>query len=149
MPTVAASSLRPVRLDLTPVEVAARLRQRAGLVFFDSALDGARGSQLSVIAAEPTRIFRGSLENDAPLLREALATHRTEPADLGVPAGFLAGSVDYDSTFCFGEYEHALIYRHADASWMEVGDGAALLRGLATLLEHERLSASAAVPPAV
>ena len=29
------------------------------------------------------------------------------------------------------------------------GDGAALLRGLATLLEHERLSASAAVPPAV
>lgn len=127
MPTVAASSLRPVRLDLTPVEVAARLRQRVGLVFFDSALDGARGSQLSILAAEPARLLRGTMEADAPLLREALARHRAEPADLGVPAGFLAGSVDYDGTFCFGEYEHALIYRHADASWLEVGDAFSLL----------------------
>jgi para-aminobenzoate synthetase component 1 len=116
-----------VQLELSPVEVAARLRHCEGLVFFDSALEGSRGSQLSVIAAEPSRIVRGSLENDASLLREILAAHHTDPADLGVPAGFLAGSVDYEGTFCFGQYEHALIYRHADASWMEVGSGAALL----------------------
>ncbi len=131
--------MRPVSLDLTPVEVAARLRSRAGLVFFDSALEGARGSQLSIIAAEPSRVLRGSLEKDAALLREALATHRAEPADLGVPAGFLAGSVDYDGTFCFGEYEHALIYRHADASWLEVGEGASLLGAAAPALDSPRL----------
>ena len=114
-----------MQLDLLPVEVAARLQVRPGLVFFDSATEGERGSQLSVIAAEPSRILRGTLERNAHLLQEALATHRAEPADLGVPAGFLAGSVDYEGTFCFGIYEHALIYRHADASWLEVGEGLA------------------------
>jgi len=115
--------VRPLQLDLSPVEVAARVRHRRGVVFFDSALEGARGAQLSVIAAEPVRLLRGNLEHDAGLLRESLAAHRAEAADFGVPAGFLAGVVDYDGTFCFGEYEHALIFRHADASWMQAGDG--------------------------
>lgn len=138
-----------MRLDLTPVEAAARLRHHAGVVFFDSALDGSRGAQLSILAAEPSRILCGSLENDAPLLREALAAHRVEPADLGVPAGFLAGAIDYDGTFCFGEYKHALIYRHADASWMEVGEGASLLDGTRSRAfdaDHGNFGRSAAHP---
>lgn len=83
-----------------------------------------------MIAAEPSRVLCGSLDHDAGLLRESLVVHRSEAAaDLGIPAGFLAGAVDYDGTFRFGEYERALIFRHADGSWVEVGEGAALLAG--------------------
>ncbi len=114
-----------MQLDLLPVEVAARIQARPGLVFFDSATEGERGSQLSIIAMEPSQILRGTLDRDVHLLQDVLAVYRADPADLGVPAGFLAGSVDYEGTFCFGVYEHALIYRHADASWLEVGEGLA------------------------
>ncbi|MEQ1861635.1 MAG: hypothetical protein ABMA13_17085, partial [Chthoniobacteraceae bacterium] len=116
------SNPSPVSLDLAPVEVAARMRHLPGLVFFDSALEGARRGQISIVAAEPSPLLRGTLRQDAGLLREAIAAHRSESADHGVPTGFLAGSVDYDGAFCFGLYENALIHRHDDGSWLEVGD---------------------------
>lgn len=109
-------------LDLTPVEVAARLRHLPGLVFFDSALESRPSSQISVIAAEPSRVVQGDLTRDGHLLRQTLQAHRVDQPDLGVPTGFLAGAVEYDGAFTFGLYEHALVYQHRDSSWLEIGE---------------------------
>ncbi len=106
--------------EATPTEIAAACRQREGLVFFDSALDSP--GALSIVAAEPVQIVSGHLDRDGDRLREILAARRTPlGADTGVPEGMLAGWVDYDGTFCFGEYECALVHRHADQSWQTVG----------------------------
>jgi para-aminobenzoate synthetase component 1 len=112
---------RPIALDLSPVEVATRCRGLGGLVFFDSALE--TGGALSIVAAAPVEILRGYLERDFALLRAAVAARQTGTGvDDGLPRGFAAGWVEYDGAFCFGIYEHVLIFRHDDASWHEVGD---------------------------
>ena len=38
-----------------------------------------------------------------------------------MPLGFAAGSVDYDGSFEFGLYDHALYYDHRSAHWHELG----------------------------
>ncbi len=115
-----ARAPRPVHIDLSPVEVAARCRHRPGMVFFDSALEGGDSSALSIVAVEPTHLLRG--RDWAALSAEVRARQMDAPCDDGLPHGFAAGTVDYDGTFCFGFYDDALIYRHADESWHEVGD---------------------------
>ena len=117
-----AARVRQVNLDLLPVEVAARCRHLEGLVFFDSARETRDPGQISVIAAEPTEILRGSLEADFEQLRRAIAERRVETVDLGIPTGFAAGWAEYDGAYCFGLYENALVYRHADDAWFEVGE---------------------------
>ncbi len=107
-------------LGLAPVEVAARCRHLPGAVFFDTALEHAGATELSIVAACPTEIFRGRSDADWQRLRVAVAARAGEPqCDDGMPRGFAAGFVDYDGTFCFGFYDDALIFRHADESWHE------------------------------
>jgi aminodeoxychorismate synthase component I len=120
---------RPVALDLAPFEVAERCRHLPGLVFFDTALENRGGMELSIIAARPVEWLRGDFDRDWRTLRDALqARARDAGADDGLPHGFAAGYVDYDGAFCFGIYEDALIFRHADQRWLEVGDLRSRLR---------------------
>jgi para-aminobenzoate synthetase component 1 len=125
--TIALPRVRPIELDFTPVEVAARLRHRPGMCFFDTALESPGRDQLSVLAAAPTEILQGRLGVDDDRLRRRLSLHAGDAPDCGIPAGFLGGWVDYDGAFCFGVYEHALVYSHRDAAWHEVGEGRTLL----------------------
>ncbi|MDB6156057.1 MAG: Para-aminobenzoate synthase, subunit [Chthoniobacteraceae bacterium] len=79
-------------------------------------------------------MLRGNLFNESSggksdweILRKTIADRQiTSCTDDGLPHGFAAGYVEYEGDFCFGHYEHALIYRHADESWHEIGQ----LRGL-------------------
>lgn len=113
---------RPLALDLSPAEVAARARHLPGLVFFDSALEGGESAQLSLVAAAPAESVAGHTAADWGRLRAGLAARQVVGApDDGLPAGFAAGFVEYDGSFRFGFYEDVLIYRHADHSWHEVG----------------------------
>ena len=113
----------PLALDLPPVEVAARCRHLPGLVFFDTALEGGEAAQLSLIAAAPREIVRGHTDADWARLRARVAAPQTDTApDDGLPNGFAAGFAEYDGAFCFGFYDDALIFRHADQTWHEVGE---------------------------
>ena len=116
----------PSRLDLSPVEVASRLRHLPGLVFFDSAK--ADGASLSVVAAAPVETIHGKVATDWPRLQAAIAKRKAnDVSDDGLPHGFAAGWISYDGEFCFGIYEEALVYRHAQQRWFEVGDLASRL----------------------
>ena len=106
-------------LRLAPAEVAARLRHLPGMVFFDTALEGADGDAVSLIAAEPAFVVTGSTEADWAALREAVAARQSSSSKL--PCGFAAGTVDYDGAFCFGFYDRLLAYRHGDGVWFSVG----------------------------
>ena len=115
-----STPINAISLDCPPPEVAARCRDLAGTVFFDSALESP--AAISIFAAEPAQILRGEIGRDGQRLAEELEARQVEhSADLGAPAGFMAGWVDYDGAFCFGVYEDALIFRHADQSWVEIG----------------------------
>ncbi len=114
---------RPISLDQTPAEVAARARSLPGMVFFDTSLESGDPPQLSLIAAVPTKVIRGNSAADWSRLRAEIAARQTDAApDDGLPGGIAAGFVEYDGTFGFGLYENVLIFRHADHSWHEVGD---------------------------
>jgi aminodeoxychorismate synthase component I len=105
------------------MEVVLRCRHLPGLVFFDSALDGEASGRQSIIAAAPSQILTGRTMEDWGKLSEKIASLRVESTlDQGVPCGMAAGCVDYDGSFCFGLYEHLLIHRHADQSWLGIGD---------------------------
>lgn len=111
----------PIALDLPPVEVAGRCRELGGLVFFDSALES--GDAISIVAAAPVETIRGHLERDFARLRDTVAGRQAATGvDCGLPVGFAAGWVEYGGAFCFGIYEDALIFRHSDASWHQVGN---------------------------
>ena len=127
MPILACAP-RPLALELTPAEVAAACAHLPGRVFFDTALEGSEAGQLSIVAAAPREIVRGSGE-DWAVLQEAVARRAGGPhCDDGLPAGFAAGFAGYDGAFCFGIYEDALIFRHAEQRWYEVGDLSSRLR---------------------
>jgi len=136
-----SSRYRPRRidLDLPPNEVAARCRHLGGLVFFDTARNDGRSEALSIIAAAPSQVVEGHIDRDWERLRETLATYQTDSADDdGLPHGFAAGWVEYDGRFSFGFYENALIFRHSDQQYYEVGDMAS---GLAEELPAARSGA--------
>ena len=113
-----------IALDLTPVEVAARCRHLPGLVFFDTAV-GHSAPAYSIVAAKPDYVVDG--RDWEPLRTEVARRQRTCP-DQGFPHGFAAGYVEYEGTFCFGFYEHLLIFRHFDQTWLQIGDLASQLR---------------------
>jgi aminodeoxychorismate synthase component I len=124
--TTTRTRQQPARLDgLTPVEVAGGLRHLPGLVFFDTAgnLATSAGQPVSVIAARPARIFRGSihLEMDRALLRQALAAAPVPAGDHGFPLGGLCGWVDYEGDFVFGDFPEMLVFSHRDQTWCETG----------------------------
>jgi len=126
---ILARTPRPVALELTPAEVAAACAHLPGRVFFDTALEDGQAGQLSIVAAEPCDMVCGATASDWAALREAVARRAGGPhCDDGLPAGFAAGFVEYGGAFCFGIYEDALIYRHAEQRWSEIGDLASRLR---------------------
>ena len=122
MSTTAATA-RVITLDLSPVEVAARCRHLPDIAFFDTSAESGSPGEISIVGANPRFVIEGRTDADWRALQAALAAHRrTERCDDGLPHGFAAGFVEYDGAFRFGFYEDALIYRHADQSWSEVGD---------------------------
>ncbi len=125
-----APILRSVDLALAPVEVAARCRHLPGCVFFDSALEGRAEGAVSILSAQPSQIVRGSTDADWQRLQTTVSDRTTGGhCDDGLPRGFAAGFVEYDGAFCFGMYDDALIFRHADESWLECGDSSPLWDG--------------------
>ena len=119
---------RAIALELAPAEVAARLRHLPGLVFFDTAKWDGDPAALSIVAAQPSEILRGQSESDWDALRAAIAARQVRGGhDDGLPRGFAAGWVEYDGAFAFGIYESALLFRHAEQRWYEVGQLAAQL----------------------
>jgi para-aminobenzoate synthetase component I len=116
----------PARLEgMSPVEVAAGLRHLPGLVFFDSAgnLPSSAARPVSVIAARPAHILRGSIHSAADrfMLRAVLADAPPSPGDHGFPSGGLCGWVDYEGAFVFGEFPEMLVFSHHDRNWHETG----------------------------
>jgi len=125
---------RPARLaGMSPVEAARRLRCLPGFVFFDSSGNqpSGRAAPVSILAARPEEILRGSIHADADRarLRSVLARRPVAEADCGFPAGGLCGWVDYDGRFTFGVYPEMLVYSHADAEWSAIGGLAEELDG--------------------
>lgn len=128
MPNLARAP-HPIALDFSPIEAAAACAHLPGRVFFDTALESGDAEQLSLVAACPARVCRGSTSADWGDLQRAIGQRETGVrCDDGLPDGFAAGFVEYEGAFCFGIYEDALIYRHADQQWYEIGDFASRLR---------------------
>ncbi|MBM3863660.1 MAG: aminodeoxychorismate synthase component I [Verrucomicrobia bacterium] len=116
----------PAALDgLTPAEAAARLRHLPGLVFFDTSghVPANAAPPLSIIAARPTRVLRGSVHREADLdrLRAALRPEAEPAFDHGLPLGGLCGWIGYDGGFVFGDYPERLVYHHGHGTWHETG----------------------------
>jgi hypothetical protein len=123
----------PARLDgMSPFEVAAALRHLPDLVFFDTAgnLPSTAARPVSIIAARPTRVLRGSIhrQEDRALLRNALNDGPPSSGDHGFPLGGLCGWVDYEGEFVFGDFAEMLVFNHANQTWREIGDLSASLR---------------------
>lgn len=118
-----AAMIRNTSFDLTPVEVAARCRHLKDLVYFDSSLETGVAGEISIVAANPVCVVQGRTDADWSRLQAALSARRNiKLCDDAVPRGFAAGFVEYDGFFRFGFYDDALIYRHADQSWVELGN---------------------------
>jgi aminodeoxychorismate synthase component I len=101
---------------LSPPEVAAGLRHLPGLVFFDTA-GNAPGAGLSLVAADPVRRLRGSVDRDwAEIVRVLGDCAAGDPED-GMPRGILAGAAGYGGAFDFGLYPEVLVYSHAGGRW--------------------------------
>lgn len=117
---------RPTRLDgMLPAEVVALLGHLPNLVFFDTAgnLPSSAGRPISVIAARPTNILRGSIHDisDRATLRQALAAGQPIAGDTGFPLGGLCGWVDYEGDFVFGNFTEMLVFCHTEQTWWETG----------------------------
>ena len=96
------------------------------MVFFDTAgnVPSTYGNPVSIIAANPREVFRGSIHQtkDREQLREVLSRNADEPAaDRGFPLGGLCGWVDYEGDFVFGDYSEMLVHTH-DGGWHENGN---------------------------
>ena len=135
LPSVdAALVTRTASLDgMTPCEVAAALSHLEGLVFFDTAghLPASCGAPLSIIAARPREILRGSIHDaaDRARLRAVLDRGAAGPApDRGFPLGGLCGWVGYAGEFVFGDFPEMLVHDHRSGRWHECGRLSAELR---------------------
>ncbi|BCX47754.1 anthranilate synthase component I [Haloferula helveola] len=95
------------------------------MVFFDTAghLPASYRNPVSIIAAEPVEVLKGSIHDPADRCRleEVLNKRSGGPAaDCGFPEGGLCGWVDYEGDFVFGDYPEMLIHTH-DGGWHEIG----------------------------
>lgn len=94
-------------------------------MFFDSSSDLPLGGKrmISVVAARPQRIIRGSIHSpeDCAALERAHLNAAGFARDYGFPLGGLCGWVDYEGDFIFGDYREMLVYCHDDDTWWETG----------------------------
>ena len=111
---------------LSPVEVASRLQQCEGLVFFDSAgnFPSSVGAVFSIIAAQPEQLLRGNLSDaeDLARLKRVWSERCGDAVDCGFPLGGLCGWVEYQGDFVFGVYPQMLVYHHETGQWSESGN---------------------------
>lgn len=115
------AQFREIALPLTPVEAAAGLASRPGMVFLDSSLDGPNAR--SILACEPVEILEGAA-GDWPRLQRALAARGVEGGDSGLPHGAAIGWFAFDGAYRFGIYPNLLAYVHAEDRWLAFGDPA-------------------------
>ena len=78
---------------------------------------------VSVIAARPTRVFKGNIHSptDIHCLQTAIDAGPKLSGDHGFPIGGLCGWVDYEGEFVFGDYPEMLVFSHRDRTWWETG----------------------------
>ena len=115
-----------VELDLSPAEVASSLQHLPDLVFFDTAgnLPSRSHSPVSIIAARPSKLLRGHLNNPSHLdqLRRTITQYQSHAPSTGFPAGGACGWIDYDGSYYFGIYPEMLIYQHDRQQWQQCGN---------------------------
>lgn len=135
MPNIFPRTCPAIRPGTTPAELALCLRPLDGFVFLDSSSDD---GEMSILAALPSSILRGNIHE--PAGRQQLRDHlRPVPnPDIGLPAGGLIGSLDFDGTYAFGRYDDYLVYQHRDRRWLQVGNGLPL--------HHDSSSGSLGIP---
>lgn len=124
MPVSSTASI-PRRIDLSasPEEMALRLRHLPGFAWLDTAGNNQQANEgISILAAHPNAWVKGHISNVEPL-RELLGNqHEETKADLGLPAGGLIGSIDYEGDYHFERHDHLLVHRHATGEWWELGN---------------------------
>ena len=107
------------------VEIAKRLEELGGLMFFDTVgnVPQGAGRAVSVVAAAPVAVHRGSIfsKTDLDRLREVLAAGGVAGSDHGFPEGGLCGWVEYEGNFVFGEYPEMLVRDEQTGEWWEKG----------------------------
>ena len=118
---------------MTPAEVAAALHHLPGFVFFDTAghLPASYGAPVSIVAARPREILRGSIHSaaDRTNLRAALEKGVSGAApDRGFPLGGLCGWVGYEGDFVFGDFPEMLVHDHRSGRWHQAGELAREMR---------------------
>lgn len=113
------TNLRTIDIPWTPAEVAAGLADRDGFVFLDSATDAS--DAVSILASNPDTVVSGpATEWDA--FARALENRSTTSPDTGLPMGAAMGWTGYEGDFCYGFYDHLLIYSHRDNQWLAIGN---------------------------
>ena len=120
------AALRTITLDLSPSEVASRLRSLPGFFFLDTGQvphESIGSSAISIIGALPGEILSGNIGNGPCELGNAvMANNAGLAADWGVPLGGLFGLIEFDGDYHFGRYDNLLIFRHDCGQWLEVGN---------------------------
>jgi anthranilate/para-aminobenzoate synthase component I len=115
----------PELAEFTPFELASRMREAQGIVFFDSAREMGGGSALSLLAVEPESWLHGNLfdPGDLSRLQEAVSKNANNyfALDDGMPGPIVAGSIEYDGNYCFGVYRQVLVFRHSESVWYGSG----------------------------
>lgn len=108
-------------LSLSPVEVARGLQHCASLVFFDSVGNFPKDypNPVSVIAAFPSQVLRGSLWKKADYAELQSNLKQNENAQFSSPA---MGWIDYAGAFCFGFFPRYLIFDHVALQWYDCGN---------------------------
>ena len=126
VPVQSAPILRTINLELSPLEVASRLRSLPGFFFLDTGHmppGSTESGAISIIGALPEENLTGNIREDlAPLENALLENASGLEADWGVPLGGLFGLIDFDGSYHFGRYSRLLIFRHDCGQWLEVGD---------------------------
>lgn len=118
-----SGSMRRVDLAFTPEEMALQLRHLPGFVWLDTAGNNQHeGEGISLLAALPQEILQGELSDVSTLRTQLERNASSSTVDLGLPAGGLIGSVDYEGQFHFGVYDQVLVHRHATGEWWQVGN---------------------------
>ena len=118
---------RSLDLNLSPVQVAKRLRHLPGFLFYDTATTSSGITSpgvVSIIGAMPDMVVSGQLNEDLEELREILKEDEEYCAqvDCGVPLGGLFGHVEFDGSYHFGRYRKLLIFHHDRKEWLDVGN---------------------------